>query len=383
MLTRILTVSPKHSFFLLGPRQVGKTHWVHHHLKPDLFINLLLHKEYLRYARDPSLLSKEIDHLKSHKKKILVVIDEIQKCPELLNEVHLLMESGYPLRFVLTGSSARKLRKGGVNLLGGRALTYHMFPLTDEEWGKSFDLDLALSYGSMPSIVMQETVSDKALLLESYVETYLKEEIQQEALTRNLPAFSRFLELAAFENGHLLNLNNLSREVGVHSKTIKEYFQILEDTLIGFFLYPYTRSHRQKLVAHPKFYFFDPGVVSALRRELSVEKIPGTSIYGNAFEHWCLLEIQKRISYHHREARLSFFRTADGTEVDLILEIKKQVWAIEIKSSNNIHSSALKGLQSFARDHDYDRLICLSTTPRAYQAGGVEILPWQDFMGEL
>ncbi|QQR79804.1 MAG: ATP-binding protein [Deltaproteobacteria bacterium] len=241
------------SLFLFGPRQTGKTSLVRSLFKPDLQINLLRTSEFIKYTKDPSLLRKEVEAL-PQSKHIIVFIDEIQKCSEMLNEIHALIED-CKVQFILTGSSARKLRQKGVNLLGGRALTYHLFPLTHEELQEKFSRENILHYGSLPSIILEPKDSQKKGLLRSYVETYLREEIQQEASTRNIPAFARFLELAGFENGHILNWSNIAREVGVHASTIKEYFQILQDTLLGFYLDPYSKSVRTKIVSHPKFYF--------------------------------------------------------------------------------------------------------------------------------
>lgn len=369
-----------HSFFLFGPRQVGKTHLIETTLHPNVTLNLLSHSEFLRYSKDPTLLSKELKSAKN----VQVVIDEIQRCPDLLNEVHLLLESKQGIQFILTGSSARKLRRTGVNLLGGRALTLHLYPLTHEELKDAFILEDVLRFGSLPKIALEPSEDNRRRLLQSYVETYLKEEIQQEALTRNIPAFARFLELAAFENGNLLNFNNIASEVGVHSKTVKEYFQILEDTLIGFFLFPYTRSHRTKLLSHPKFYFFDRGIVTALKSELSVPLVPGTAPYGRSFEHWIIIETLRLLRYRERETRLSFFRTSDGAEVDMILEKSgEKVWAVEIKATRTPRSAELRGLRSFMSDHAYSRAICVSLSPRAYRLGDIEILPWQDFFAQL
>ncbi len=382
MIKRLLDLTCfKHSLFLFGPRQVGKSYLIKNTLSPDLYINLLVNEEYLRYSKNVSLLFAEIKKIK--KEKMLVVIDEIQKCPELLNEVHHALEDIRTVQFILTGSSARKLRRAGVNLLGGRAITLHLYPLTSVELGERFTIDDALLYGTIPNIVLEDTVEDKRRLLKSYLETYLKEEIHDEALTRNMPAFSRFLELAAFENGNLLNYQNIAREVGVASRTIKEYFTILEDTLIGYFLYPYTKSHRQKLVAHPKFYFFDPGVINALKNQLSSYFIPGSPPYGMAFEHFVMIEIERMLSYHEREVKRSFFRTTDGAEVDLILEFANELWAIEIKSSDAPQMKDLGGLKSFIKDHPYKRAICLCQTPRPYVIDSIEFLNWRAFLQEL
>ncbi|MFQ5680879.1 MAG: ATP-binding protein [Candidatus Omnitrophota bacterium] len=371
----------KNSLFLFGPRQVGKTYLIKHTLSPDLFIDLLNHREFLRYAQDVSILSQEVAALR--KEKICVVIDEIQRCPQLLDEVQMLMGSREGVQFILTGSSARKLKRAGVNLLGGRAITLHLHPFTYEELGNKFSLKEVIHFGALPNIALEKDRQSKIRLLQSYVETYLKEEIQQEALTRNIPAFARFLELAGHENGNVLNFQNIAREVGVHSKTVKEYFYILQDTLIGFFLYPYTKSHRKKLLSHPKFYFFDRGVVTALKGGLHQELKQGTALYGDAFEHWILLEIRRLLHYYEQEAKLVFFRTADGAEVDLILEWTGGLWAIEIKSSTQPRLSDVRGLRSFIKDHSYSRALCICQTPRPFIIGNIEFLPWRDFMEQL
>lgn len=314
---------------------------------------------------------------------LLVVIDEIQRCPGLLNDVHLQIESGRAIQFILTGSSARKLRRGGINLLGGRAFTLHLHPFTRQELGERFITDDAMKYGTLPPVALATAEAEKRRILKAYVETYLKEEIQQEALTRNVPAFARFLELAAFENGNILNFQNLASEVGIHSKTIKQYFQILEDTLIGFFLLPYAKSHRTKLVSHPKFFLFDCGIVTALKKQLAAALAPATPPYGSAFEHLVLLEMRRALDYHEREHTMTFFRTTDGAEVDIVLEIDGETWAIEIKSQAAPRMSDLRGLKSFLADHHYDRAICACQTPRAYCADQIDFLPWLELIGQL
>lgn len=370
------------SLFLLGPRQTGKTYLIRKELKPALFVNLLRHEEWSRYAKNPSILSQEISILSSRQKD-LIVIDEIQRCPELLNEVHALMDQYPGIRFILTGSSARKLRKAGTNLLAGRALTLHLHPLTHEEWEGHVLLSDVLQFGSLPRVVLEKDRNVKAHFLKSYVETYLKEEIQQEALTRNVPAFTRFLEMAGFENGNILNYSNIAREAGVFSKTIKDYFQILEDTLVGFFLYPFTRSQRKKLVLHPKFFFFDTGLVTALQGRLLSELSGSSSPYGHAFEHWILLEMKRLLDYRQKEGRMSFFRTTDGAEVDCILERGEKIWAVEIKSQVSPGGESLRGLRGFLKDHPCERAICVCQTPRAYRWGSIEFLPWREFFREL
>lgn len=365
------------SLFLFGPRQVGKTYLVKHTLSPSVFINLLKHNEFLRYAKDVSLLSKEVDALK--KKNAVVVIDEIQRCPELLNEVQVIMEEKPGIQFIMTGSSARKLKRAGVNLLGGRAITLHLYPFTHKELGKHFLLEEAMHFGTLPRISLETNRQNKIRLLKSYIETYLQEEIRQESLVRNVPSFAMFLELAGYENGNLINFQSLAQEIGVHSKTVKEYFCILEDTLIGFLLYPYKKSHRTKVVSHPKFYFFDCGVVSALKNELTRDPVPGTPPYGEAFEHFVITETKRLLDYCEAEVSLSFFRTTDGAEVDLILESGEEIWAVEIKASQAPKASHLRGLKSFINDHNYTKAFCVCLTPRKFSENTIDFLPWQDF----
>lgn len=383
MLSRTLDLSRyKTSLFLFGPRQTGKTYLIKHTVASDIFIDLLKHDEFLRYARDASILSREVEALK--KEKCRIVVDEIQRCPKLLDEIQLIMGDKPRAQFILTGSSARKLKRAGVNLLGGRAIVLHLHPFTHEELAGKFILEDAMHFGTVPAVVLADNQQDRIRLLKSYIETYLKEEIQQEALIRNIPAFSVFLELAAYENGNVLNFQNLAREVGIHSKTIKEYFSILEDTLLGFLLYPYAKSQRSKIISHPKFYFFDCGLVSGLQGRLSNKPASGTALYGKSFEHWVMLEIRRLLDYYEIEAKMSFFKTADGAEVDLILELaNNRIWAIEIKSLRQPRLSDVRGLRSFISDHKYDRAVCVCLTPRPFIAANIEFLPWGDFMRQL
>ena len=373
MIKRSLRLPAKYSVFLFGPRQVGKTHLIRQTTSPDLYIDLLLHENFLRYGQTPEILRKEVAAIGT--KQPLVVIDEIQRCPELLNTVHSLMESDQAPRFILTGSSARKLKRKGANLLAGRAITMRLHPFTHEELGQSFSLEDSLRFGDLPKISLEKNPQDKARLLRSYVETYLKEEIQQEAITRHVLAFAHFLDLAAFENGHVIHFSNLSREVGVDAKTIRSYFQILEDTLVGFLLQPYVKSIRSKLVKHPKFYFFDRGVVSALQKTLFQGLVAGSPPYGDAFEHWVLLETRRILDYREREYGCAFFRTADGAG--------EEVWAVEIKAGSQPRPSELAGLRSFRKDHKVDRSLCVCQTPRRYAEEGIQFLPWREFMQSL
>jgi predicted AAA+ superfamily ATPase len=379
-ITRFLSLTDlKSSAFLFGGRQVGKSWLLKHTLKPDIYLDLLKESELVRYTRNRERVFNEIEAL--HKKDALIIIDEIQKAPGLLDEVHRAIESSMTPRFILTGSSARKLKRSHANMLGGRALSLKLFPFAYPEVSASFSLSTFLQFGGLPPIYLTESKSLKKSLLEGYINTYLKEEIYEESLIRNLPAFTRFLDLAAYENGNIINYTNISREVGVSSNVVKEYFSILEDTLLGFYLYPYHKSQRKRIISHPKFYFNDPGLVFALKRMLSIELMEGTSLYGNAFEHFILLEVMKAISYLGEEITASFFRTTDGIEVDLILEKHGEIVAIEIKSSPN--PQKLSGLKSFLSDHSVRKAYCVCQTPRPYQQNNVLFIPWQDFIQQL
>jgi len=269
------------SAFLFGPRQAGKTWLLKNTVNYNLYIDLLDEKERQRYLKNPGILFSEVSAL--NKQNAIIIIDEIQKVPDLLNEVHRMIESKVKNRFILTGSSARKLKRNQANMLGGRAVTYNLFPFSYFETKDVFMFNSYLQFGGIPNVFFAEDDETKKLLLESYVTTYLKEEIFDEALTRNLPAFSRFLDFAGFENGNIINYSNIAREVGISSKTIKEYFNILIDTLIGFYLPPFLKSHRKKIISHPKFYFVDTGIAFALKKLLSIELTEGSPIFGDAF----------------------------------------------------------------------------------------------------
>ncbi|MGA1840381.1 MAG: ATP-binding protein [bacterium] len=367
------------SCFLFGCRQVGKTWLLKRTGGYDIYIDLLKKSELIRYTKNPELLYAEIEAL--NKRSPLIVIDEIQKAPGLLDEVHRLIESQWDPRFILTGSSARKLKRSHANMLGGRAITLRLFPFSYYEVKDLFSLNDFLHFGGLPNIFLAQTAQTKKKLLESYINTYLKEEIFDEALIRNLPAFSKFLDIAGYENGNVINYSNIAREVGVSLKVIREYFNILEDTLIGFYLLPYYGSHRKRIISHPKFYLNDTGLVFAIKRMLSIDFTEGTQLYGNAFEHFIILEVMKYISYLGEEINTWFFRTSDGAEVDLILEKHGSIIPVEIKSSQEPHGIA--GLKSFLKDHAVLNAYCVCNTPRPYKINNILFIPWQDFIERL
>ncbi len=384
MLPRLLNLPQRNSFFLFGPRQTGKTSLVMQSFAIDqvMCFDLLKTDEYMRLLSRPASLREEVNSRSENVTHIL--IDEVQKVPALLDEVHRLLESNRPPVFVLTGSSARKLKRLNANMLGGRAWTLNLHPLTHRELGEQFNLLRALNFGGLPKIWFSDDHASEQLL-RSYVETYLKEEIEAEALVRGLGSFVRFLTQAGHESGNILNFSTISRDVGVSPKTIREYFQILEDTLIGRFLPAYSRSTRGRLVAHPKFYLFDTGVQRALTKKLKVQVEPGTPDYGTAFEHFIINECWRLNDYGQCDLTFSFYRSENRAEVDLIIEFPRgECWAIEIKATDNPALSDVRGgLFSFKAKRPEARLICVSTAARRREVDGVTFIPWQEFFTEL
>lgn len=378
----------KHSFFLFGPRQTGKTTLIQGLLDPlaTFNVNLLETEALLKYHRDPSMFRKEISYWTGQLPKPtqgIVFVDEVQKCPAILDEVQLLMDQWKSkLTFILTGSSARKLKRTSVNLLGGRAWSFALHPLTHQEIADRFELHDVLQFGSLPP-VMAGKAEDRMRTLRGYSQTYLKEEVLDEALVRNLPAFSRFLELAADQSGMPVNYSNIAAETGVRSKTVREYYQILEDTLLAFHLPPYLKSARKRLATHPIFYLFDTGVINALCGRLETSVLQGTSLHGQLFEHFVVLELRRLISYREKEWSMYHWRTSNGAEVDLVLDTGDKLLAIEIKSGRNLRSQDFTGLVSFQQDYPRSQLVCVCTADRPFTLNGIRCLPWRDFFSEL
>jgi predicted AAA+ superfamily ATPase len=348
MFTRQLTPHSSKSFFLFGPRQTGKSTYVKSILgRNDLYIDLLPQRNFLSYAKNPGQLRGEIlSHLQKHH-AFTCVIDEIQKIPLLLDEVHELIEST-DIRFILTGSSSRKLRRGGANLLAGRAYTYHFFPLTFKEIGNAFQLEKALKTGCLPPLWGQE--DDANEFLYSYSETYLKEEVAAEGLVRNIGPFSYFLDIMAANDGETVNFNNVARECSVSNKTVQQYYQILEDTFLAFKLPAWKTSSRKRLIAHPRYYLFDPGISNALTHNLGKNISPRTR--ERRFEQFFIGQLRAQIEYARLRYQLYFWRTNHGAEVDLLICQGRQILcAIEIKSSKTISRTDLSGMKSFLDSH--------------------------------
>ena len=357
----------KKSHFLLGPRQTGKTFLIRHTLKNVRVYDLLDSEIFLSLSRNPGRISEELQP-----QDRIVVIDEIQRLPELLNEVHRLIETR-GIRFLLTGSSARKLRRGGINLLGGRARTKYLHPLTYKELNKQFNLILAIERGMIPSIYFSD---EPRADLQAYAGSYLQQEILAEGATRNIPAFSRFLRVAALCNATLVNFTNVSNDAQVARTTVYEYFEILKDTLLLYELPAWRKSKKRKPLASSKYYFFDVGVVAVLQgREFRA----GTPEFGEAFETYLMHELKSFSDYISGE-QLSYWRSTSGFEVDFIIGDHT---ALEIKAKKNLSPNDVKSLRMLAEERKLKRYICVSMEPRRRKVGNIDILPYKEFLDLL
>lgn len=373
MYNRIINIDNEYrdSAFLWGARQVGKTTWLQARYPDARIYDLLRPSEFARLLRHPELLSEELADFGEND---TVIIDEIQKLPILLDEIHSLIQRKN-IRFILSGSSARKLRRLGTNLLGGRATREVMFPLVSAEI-PDFDLIRAVNNGMIPRHYMVQNPWER---LRGYIGVYLNEEIREEALTRNLKSFSHFLEIAAQCDGEMLVYKNIAQDCGIDYRTVKEYFAILEDTLVGYLIPGFTATPKRKAVAAPKFYLFDVGIANYLTKRRDME--PGSDSFGHAFEHFIIQEIIAYLGYHHSDEQLTYWRTASGYEVDAVIGNGRI--AIEIKSSEEIKSRHTKGLKAFSEDYPDARLITVSLDKYKRTMNGVEIFPANDFLKAL
>lgn len=346
-----------------------------------LLIDLLNEEVYERYLLSPQLLKKEIDLRK--KKPRWIIIDEVQRVPKLLNVVHQLIESEDKIKFALTGSSARRLKQKGVNLLAGRAWMRSLFPFTFLELGHEFILSDVINFGSLPKVVLLNETVDKIDFLKAYATMYVKTEIQEEQWIRRLEPFRKFLPIAAQMNGKPLNYAAIARDVGAESPTIKSYYEILEDTLLGFFLHSFDKSIRKQQRQAPKFYFFDLGVKKALQKTLNAQLVPQTAEWGYAFEHLVICEFLRLNEYLGTNYELSYLLTKDGFEVDLILSRpgSKSVF-IEIKSAEVVHSADLSHLARFVSEQKGIGYV-LSNDSMARVEDGVYYLPWQEGLKKI
>lgn len=373
MLERIFQIYKEldSSIFLFGGRQTGKTTLLRQQFPDTTFFDLLDTNVRRRLQQRPVLL---YETLKDKPMGTLVIIDEIPEVPELLNEVHRLIVERQ-LVFILCGSSARKLKRKGHNTLGGRALPVYLYPLVSAEI-PDFDIDRAVNYGTIPPHYLAR---NPWRLLAAYIDVYLKEEIKEEALVRNLDAFQRFLEVAALTDGEIINNNNIAQECGVHATTVSSYFDILEDTLIGYRIPAYTKVMKRRLVQAPRFYYFDVGVTNYLlhRKEL----IRGSADYGHAFEHLVVQELVAYMHYRHCEEKLSYWRTYTGVEVDIIVGDARI--AIEIKSTEEVQNRHIKNLKAFAEEHPDSKLMIVSLDVFTRQMGNIECIYVMDFFHRL
>lgn len=368
------------SFFLFGARGTGKSTLVKEEFQTRAhYIDLLLAANEERYSLDPDSLVADVGALKnvSH-----VVIDEVQKVPRLLDVVHKLIEET-EISFVLTGSSARKLKGGAANLLAGRAFERSLYPFSSLELGKDFDLESALNWGLLPKVCQLESDQDRRDFLMSYGNTYLKQEVWAEQLIRKLDPFRKFLRVAAQQNGRILNFSNVARDVGVDPKIVKNYFSILEDTLVGFFLEPYLNSPRKRVHKSLKFYLFDTGVARSLAGQLSVAAHPSTSYFGEVFEQFLITEFHKLESYRQRDYKF-YYLSDQYNEIDLIIERPNKALAcVEIKSTDRINAEKLSKFQSFQDTFPDAEFFCASRDPRRQKHGRILALHWQEALSEI
>lgn len=373
MYSRLLKPPKAKSFFLFGPRGTGKTTWVKSVFPEAIYLDLLEAELFNDLLANPQRLEKLIPRTC----KDWIIIDEVQRIPELLNEVHRLIEQ-YKYTFVLTGSSARKLRRHGYNLLAGRALTYSMHPLTALELGNDFDLNYSLRYGQLPSVYMEE---HPKRYLESYVKTYLEEEVRQEGLTRRLGAFTRFLESASFSQGSVLNISSVARECTIERKVVENYFTILEDLLIAYRVPVFAKKAKRRLVAHPKFYFFDTGVYRTLRPMGPLDR--PEVVEGTAYETLFFQEITTVNSNLGLGYTIYYWRTSNNIEVDFVLYGEKGILAFEVKRTGKVMAPMLGGLKAFLRDYPMARAYLIYGGERRMRDGNIDILPIDDAMKQL
>ncbi len=375
MFSRLLKIDPEStdSVFLFGPRGTGKTHWLKAHFPKQLYFDLLDFETYTDFLASPSRLGDRIptDYVG------WVIVDEVQKAPALLDEVHRLIEDR-KLRFILTGSSARKLKQKGTNLLAGRALTYHMHPLTALELGDEYNLERALLYGNLPHVIHHK---NPIKFLASYISTYLRQEVIEEGLTRNIVLFTRFLEVASFSQGAILNYTEIAREVSSNRYTINNFFDILEDLLISCRIYPFTKHAKRMIVATPKFYYFDAGVFRSIRPKGPLDS--ATEIDGPSLETLFLQEVRALNDYFDLGFEIFFWRTHSGQEVDFILYGERGIFAFEIKRTSKLRSNDSKSIELFKEDYPMAKCFILYGGTRTYSHINTAIIPFSEAIKNL
>ncbi|MCB0328425.1 MAG: ATP-binding protein [Bdellovibrionales bacterium] len=382
MLSRIINLPKNHSFFLFGARGTGKTQLLKREFSENtLYIDLLNLETEAKYQLQPESLYKELSAV--GKDIRYVVIDEIQKVPKLLDVVHRKIEES-DLLFLLTGSSARKLKAGAANLLAGRAFVFHLFPFTSLELGDDFDLHSALQYGCLPQSVNYDSPLDKRRFLKAYANTYLKEEVWGEQLVRKIEPFRKFLQVAAQSHGQEVNYSKISRDVGVDANTIKNYYSILEDTLLGFLLPAYNGSVRKQLKLTPKFYLFDTGVKRAMEGTVDFDLNHGSYEYGVLFETLVIAEIQRYFAYQEKEYQFSYLATDGGAEIDLLISQGNKVkFLVEVKSATSYRPEFIKHIKEFQKDFREAKAFVLYNGVDSMLDEGVHILPWKEGIAEI
>jgi len=363
------------SAFLWGPRKTGKTTYLKDAFPGSLFFDFLRTDIVLDFTKRPALLREQLLAKEPETLRAPIILDEVQKVPAILDEVHGLIEN-HGLRFILCGSSARKLKRGKANLLGGRAWRYEMFPLVSGEL-KDFDLLRALNRGLIPSHYFQENYQKS---LAGYIQDYLKEEVFAEGLARNIPGFARFFDAMGYSHGELLNFSNIGRDAGIDAKTVREYFQILEDTLLGRMVEPFKkRTSRQILTKATKFYLFDVGVAGAITKRHITEERGET--FGRAFEHFILMELAAHASYRELHYGIRYWRTKAGQEVDFILSDGEV--ALEVKGTNRVDQRELRSLAVFVEEYSPKAAIVVSNEREERRVGKIRVMPWRSFLTEL
>lgn len=373
MYSRIIKYPKDKSFFLFGPRGTGKTTWIRGEFPGALYLDLLEAELFNDLLARPNLLETMIP--KGHEDWI--ILDEVQRVPELLFEVHRLIEKK-KLKFILTGSSARKLRKRGGNLLAGRALTLHMHPLTVAELGEDFDLDRSLAFGHLPCAC---TEADPKRYLESYVTTYLREEVQQEGLTRNLGAFSRFLEAASFSQASSLNVSSVARECSVERKVVENYFSILDDMLLSIEVPSFRKRAKRRIVSHPKFYFFDAGVYMTLRPMGPLDRPEEAG--GVSLETLFMQELRAANDYFDLGYAIHYWRTSNDVEVDFVLYGERGIRAFEVKRSGRVRDEDTRGLKAFLKDYPSANATLVYGGDRMFYDGQIQIVPVVECLKDL
>jgi predicted AAA+ superfamily ATPase len=373
MITRLLSLENDYndSIFVWGARQVGKTTLLKNNFPDTVYYDLLQAKDFERLLRNPNLLSDDLEALNSGD---TVIIDEVQKIPQLLDEVHSLIFRKN-IRFILSGSSPRKLKRHGANLLGGRALKSVLYPLVSAEI-QDFDIHKAVRYGMLPRHYL---ISDPWKRLGAYIGVYLNEEIREEALSRQLRTFSKFMEAAAFSNGELVVYKNIAQDCGIDYRTVKEYFEILVDTLVGYMIPCFTHTKKRRSLQAPKFYYFDVGIANYLRNRRNIQL--GSADFGHAFEHFIIQELIAYLGYNEKEEQLTYWRTITGYEIDAIIGAGRV--AIEIKATEEVQHRHIRSLKAFKEEFPDCRLIAVSFDFRSRITNGVEIFPVNEFLQKL